>query len=65
MLDAHLIEALRPFFDRCSIPASERNVVEPDAVIEIAPLLATSAQQLRDRLIEKPQIRGGQAVYLP
>ena len=29
MLYAHLIEVLRPFFDGCSICASERDVIEP------------------------------------
>ncbi|HWP39280.1 MAG TPA: UTP--glucose-1-phosphate uridylyltransferase, partial [Tepidisphaeraceae bacterium] len=37
---------------------------EPDAVIEISPLLATSAEQLRTRQLPLQQIQPGQVVYL-
>jgi UDP-N-acetylglucosamine/UDP-N-acetylgalactosamine diphosphorylase len=36
----------------------------PDAVLEISPLLATSAQQLRTRKLSKRQINAGETVYL-
>jgi hypothetical protein len=37
---------------------------EPDAVIEIPPLFATSAKQLQSRPLPTRQIKGGQTVYL-
>lgn len=37
---------------------------EPDAVIEISPLFALDAEQLRERLKEPPKIQPGQSVYL-
>jgi UDP-N-acetylglucosamine/UDP-N-acetylgalactosamine diphosphorylase len=37
---------------------------EPDAVIEISPLFATSAKQLRSRTLPMRQIRSGETVYL-
>jgi UDP-N-acetylglucosamine/UDP-N-acetylgalactosamine diphosphorylase len=37
---------------------------EPDAVIEISPLFATSAQQLQSRTLPTRQIKSGETVYL-
>src|SRR6266446_5398084 len=37
---------------------------EPDAVIEISPLFATSAKQLRSRTLPMRQIRSGETAYL-
>src|SRR5439155_21973263 len=37
---------------------------EPDAVIEISPLLAISAKQLQSRQLPRRQIKSGETVYL-
>ena len=37
---------------------------EPDATIEISPMLATSAKQLRSRTLSKREIKNGENVYL-
>jgi UDP-N-acetylglucosamine/UDP-N-acetylgalactosamine diphosphorylase len=37
---------------------------EPDATIEISPLLATSAEQLRSRPLSLSPLRSGQTLYM-
>ena len=37
---------------------------EPDAVLEISPLLATSANELRRRITQPPPIEAGASIYL-
>ncbi len=37
---------------------------EPDGLIEISPMLATSAKQLQSRTLPKQQIKSGETVYL-
>ena len=45
------------------VPAPEKNG-EPDATLEISPLLAVSSDQLRQRKLSARQIAPGSSVYL-
>ena len=37
---------------------------EPDAILEVSPLLALEATQLRERLGDRPVVERGASVYL-
>ncbi len=59
-----MIRRAAAWLTRCGYDVPRRRDGEPDATIEISPLLALDADHLRETLTTPPKIERGQSVYL-
>lgn len=59
-----MIRRAAAWLERCGVQVPRRRDGEPDATIEISPLLALDADHLRETMTKPPKIEPGKAIYL-